>query len=329
MVKNNSEKKEYGCVFCGQPLSNSILSNIIANGLVCNVSECPECKISMTHPFPSDEEINSLYSSENYRTSDGTRFNFFVEYLIYLASLLKKRAIEKYVHLGKILDIGCGRGLFLDIMRRGGWDVVGVELNKETASYAKNAYGINVYTGNIIDQSLPSESFDVVNICAVLEHLKEPNALLSEARRLLKKEGLLVILVPNIQSFEFKFGGDKWFHLDLPFHLFHFSENSLINLLRKKGFSLKRVKRFHLEYGPFGWLQTLFNLSKIRFNLFYDLLKSGNLRDKNGVFDYMGILVTLALLPIYLPISLLFSIAEPMIFKRSGVCTFYLSKDKP
>ena len=82
--------------------------------------------------------------------------------------MIKRKRIEKYARKGKILDIGCGRGLFLDIMRRGGWEVEGSELNNETASYAKQVYDLKVHAGGIAEQSLASESFEVINICGVL-----------------------------------------------------------------------------------------------------------------------------------------------------------------
>ena len=327
MIKN---EKIPICVFCGRPLSISILRNISANGMICNVSECVECQIAMLHPFPTDKEISDLYSTGSYRTDGGTRFNFLIEYLIYLGSVIKRKRIEKYARKGKILDIGCGRGLFLDIMRRGGWEVEGSELNKETASYAEKVYGLKVHAGGIAEQSLAPESFEVINICGVLEHLKDPNTAISECHKLLKKNGLLVILVQNIRSFEFKLGKENWFHLDLPFHLFQFTEEGMVDILQKKGFKIKKVKRFHLEYSPFGWLQTLLNLSKIKFNLFYDLLKSGSLGGggKEEV-NPKDILATLLLLPIYFPLAFAFSILEPILFRRGGIIQVYATKKNP
>jgi len=328
-MKQNNDNSEPDCIFCGKPLGVPFLKDIHKHGMAINVSECPECQISMVHPFPSDEEIDNLYSTGNYRTDEGTRFNFLIEYLIYLGSVVKRKRIEKFTPAGKILDVGCGRGSFLEIMRRGGWDAVGSELNKETASYAEQVYDLKVHTGDLIDQNLAPESFDAVNICGVLEHVKNPDAILSKVHRLLKSEGLLVVLVPDIRSFEFQLGRENWFHLDLPFHLFHFTEKGLGRLLRKKGFKINKIKRFHLEYSPFGWLQTLLNVSKIRFNLFYDLLKSGSLRgEKVGSIDFTGIIATLLLLPVYFPLSLLFSILEPVLFKRGGIIQIYASKEE-
>ncbi|MFT4579041.1 MAG: SAM-dependent methyltransferase [Nitrospinales bacterium] len=328
-MNENNEIVKPVCVFCGNPLSVPLLRNISANEIICNLSECADCEIGMVHPLPSDQKLSDLYSTGNYRTDGGTRFNFLIEYLIYLGSVVKRRRIEKYSRKGKILDVGCGRGLFMDIMRQGGWEVEGSELNKETASYAEQVYGLKVYPGKITDHSLAPENFDAINVCGVLEHLKEPDEVLTECHKLLKNDGLLVVLVPDIRSFEFKLGKENWFHLDLPFHLFHFSEKGLVQLLQKKGFKVKRIKRFHLEYSPFGWLQTLLNLSKIKFNLFYDLLKSGNLRgEKMGEVKSKDIFATLILLPIYFPLAFIFSILEPILFRRGGIIQIYASKEK-
>jgi hypothetical protein len=84
-----------------------------------------------------------------------------------------------------------------------------------------------------------------------------------------------------------------------------------------------------LEYSIFGWLQTLLNFSKVRFNLLYDMLKSGSLRgDNTDQINVFGIIATLLLLPIYFPLALSFSILEPILFKRGGIIQVYASKEK-
>ena len=133
-MSNNSSSPE--CAFCGRGLTVPILKNIPKNGSVYDVSECADCEIAMIHPLPSDAELTRLYSCGNYRTDEGKRFGPLIETLILFSRILKRRSINRFVKPGKILDIGCGRGLFLDVMRRGGWKTIGTELNKETASYA-------------------------------------------------------------------------------------------------------------------------------------------------------------------------------------------------
>jgi len=94
------------CTFCGKKLFVSALKNIAKSGIAYNVSECSECEIAITHPFPSEEELTRLYACGNYRTNKGKRFGPIIESLILLGRILKRGNINKYVKPGKILDIG-------------------------------------------------------------------------------------------------------------------------------------------------------------------------------------------------------------------------------
>ena len=206
--------------------------------------------------------------------------------------------------------------------------MLGTELSKETASYAVEAYSLKVLTGDLVKHQLPGESLDAININQVLEHLKNPAEVLIECRRLLRRGGLLVISVPDFQSLQFTVGKENWFLLDLPCHLFHFTEKGLKDLLKKNGFHIRRVKRFNREYSPFGWLQTLLNVSGIRFNLLYDLLKAEELRGEDiESIKPSGIIATLLLLPIYFPLALVLSVAEPVVWRKSGSIEIYSVKD--
>lgn len=315
------------CTFCKKKLTTYVLENILINKNFYNLYKCDQCKIGMLHPFPSEEELTKLYSCGNYRTKTGKRFGSTIEFLIYLGRLRKRRRISQFVKVGKILDIGCGRGLFLDVMRRGGWDPIGTELNEKTAFYAFKTYGLKVLHGDITQHKLLSQSLDAININQVLEHLKNPDQVIEESYRLLRKGGMLIISVPDLGSPQFAIGKKNWFLLDLPFHLFHFTEEGLENLLRKNKFKIKHIKRFSLEISPFGWLQTLLNISGIRFNLLYDLLKAPELKDAAMETNQVkGIIATFLLLPIYFPLALVLSIFESSILKRGGSVEIYAEK---
>ena len=323
----NEKKFRPHCIFCKKELTICIFKNVLINKNSYNLSECSKCKIGMLHPFPSEEELAKLYSCGNYRTDTGKRFGLAIEFLIYLGRLRKRRRINQFIKTGKILDIGCGRGLFLDVMRRGGWDTLGTEFNEETASYAMKTYGLKIFPGDIARHKLPTESIDVININQVLEHLKNPNKVIQESCRLLKNGGILIISVPDLRSPQFAIGKGKWFLLDLPFHLFHFTEEGLCELLSKNEFKVKYIKRFSLEISPFGWLQTLLNISGIRFNLLYDLLKSHELKDETmEAISLRGKFATFLLIPIYFPLALILSVLEPLIWKRGGSIEIYAEK---
>lgn len=239
---------------------------------------------------------------------------------------MRKKRVNRLVKKGRILDIGCGRGLFLDIMKRDGWAVTGAEFNKETASYASEVYGIKVITESSID-TLYDESFDVITINHVLEHSQRPAELISECKRLLKRGGLLVIAIPNIFSLQASLGNKVWFHLDLPFHINHFSEKGLSLLLNKYSFRILKSRQFDLEYNPFGWLQTLLNLSGIKENLLYNLLKSSHSRSNELInTSKRDLVLTLLLLPVYFPLSFILAVFESLL-KRGGTTEVYAVKE--
>ena len=326
MNKNSSPD----CIFCEKELTIAVLKNISKNESSYDIYECDKCAIAMLHPFPTDEELKKLYSCGNYRTGAGKRFGFLIEFLIHLERIRKRRRIHQFIKPGKILDIGCGRGLFLDVMRRGGWNTIGTELNEETASYAIKNYDSKIFTGDIIQHKLPAESLDAVNINKVLEHLKNPHKVIEESHRLLRKGGILIISVLGLRSPQFTIGKENWFLLDLPYHLFHFTEEGLSKVLKKNKFEIKNIKRCSVEICPFGWLQTLLNISGIRFNLLYDLLKSSELKaGEMAPIGPGGIIATLLLLPIYFPLALTLSVLEPLIWKRGGSIEVYAQKIVP
>ena len=298
------------------------------DGKTYDVYFCKKCVIGVTIPMPTLKELAGLYSSESYRTTSGVKFNKLLEHLIYLFRLRRKRRIEKYITKGRILDIGCGRGLFLTFMRNDGWEVTGTEFNGETASYASRDYGIDVKTGRPSNWGFPDESFDVITINHALEHVQNPAEIFSSCRRLLRKGGLLVIAVPNISSLQSAAGKRAWFHLDIPYHLYHFSEEGLVGLLKKSSFYISRIRRFDLEYSPFGWIQTLLNLSGIRYNLFYNLLKNPELRKSEfAKARRADVMLSFILLPLYVPLSFVLSLFESLILKRGGAIEVYAVKE--
>jgi len=316
------------CAFCNAPLTMKLQGGPERDDKAYDVYFCTTCAIGVTIPMPSLAELDGLYASDSYRTAAGLRFNKLLERLIYLFRLGRKRRIEQYIKKGRILDIGCGRGLFLSIMRAGGWDVAGTEVNEETAMNASRAYNLDVKSGVPSEWGFPDESFDVITLHHALEHIQDPGEMIGTCSRLLKKGGLLVIAVPNIASLQAAAGKKAWFHLDVPYHLYHFSEAGLARLLKKHSFPIARIRRFDIEQGPFGWIQTLLNRSGIRRNLFYNLLKNPALRKRElAEATKADVVYTLMLLPLYVPLSFVLSLIESFLLKRGGAIEIYAKKN--
>lgn len=175
---------------------------------------------------------------------------------------------------GRLLDIGCATGTFLYSMRRVGWEAFGVETSKNACLYAREARKLDVIHGDLLQAKYDSEYFDVVNMSHVLEHF--PNALdeLKETHRILKKDGILVIKLPNLSKLEMSIFGRYWYAWDLPRHRLHFSVKTLRNLLEMANFRIAMVDyttdtnnfigscRYYLEEKGFPkYLTNFFNIN--------------------------------------------------------------------
>jgi SAM-dependent methyltransferase len=223
------------------------------------------------------------------------------------------------IRTGRIFDMGCGRGSFLKIMKQDGWAVQGLELNKALAESIQAAHQIPVLSGDLLKAKLPPGSFEVITISHVLEHVRRPRQIIEECYRLLRPGGLLVISIPHIGSLQSRLGGRVWFHLDVPNHLHHFTEKGLLDLVTKIGLQPVSVRRIDIEYGLYGWIQTMLNLLPIRTNALYDILKHRQLKGQGakrpGLLD---LIVSLSMIPLVVPLSFVLLVVEALL-RRSGV----------
>lgn len=164
------------------------------------------------------------------------------------------RLIGSYRPPGRLLDVGCATGTFLSLARAEGWEVSGVDISAYASSRARARLGGAVHTGELADAGFPDSHFDVVTLWDVVEHLKHPREVLSEVHRILAADGILFLDTPNeealIRRVAFMlhrmFGGrvaypaSKLYH---AFHLYYFSEKTLLRLLAESGFEVVRVER--------------------------------------------------------------------------------------
>jgi 2-polyprenyl-3-methyl-5-hydroxy-6-metoxy-1,4-benzoquinol methylase len=135
----------------------------------------------------------------------------------------------------RLLDVGCGNGIFAARMRDLGWTVSGVEPDADAAALARDAFGLDVHTGTLEDARLPAAGYDAVTLNHVIEHVPDPQATLLECRRVLRPGGRLVIITPNIASLGRRLFSEDWMHWDVPRHRFLFSCASLDALVRGAG----------------------------------------------------------------------------------------------
>lgn len=204
------------------------------------VVQCKSCGLVYVNPRPENETLKHLYDEYHQRNgkvvSDWAKLmgKNFKEILLFLNKSLPGK--------GKLLDIGCGYGHFIEIMKRQGWSVYGIDLSHKVLLYAKEK-GLDVLETSIDDVSFPDEYFDVVTAFYVLEHVTNPLQVLKNIYKMLKPCGILVLRVPHTTpiirflSF-FRIKNNLY---DIPYHLFDYSPQTITHLLKKSGFSTVRV----------------------------------------------------------------------------------------
>jgi 2-polyprenyl-3-methyl-5-hydroxy-6-metoxy-1,4-benzoquinol methylase len=148
----------------------------------------------------------------------------------------------------RLLDIGCGGATLLGILRKHGFEVLGFDASPEAAAIANADHGVQVVTGaRLQDADFSNAAFDVVTLFHVMEHVPDPHALLAEVRRILRAGGRLILQVPNIESWQFRLFGVRWYGLDIPRHVINYSGKSMQQLLSVSGFRARRVRHFNLR----------------------------------------------------------------------------------
>ncbi len=143
---------------------------------------------------------------------------------------------------GRIIDIGCSLGLFLNIAGSFGFEPYGIDINKINLNKAKRMFDINVLPDNFLENEKFNNFFDVATMWDVLEHLPDPIEFLSRLSLKIKRGGLLVVQCPNMESYEFLKFGDSWNWLSPGDHLQFFTPKTLIRVLSKSGFHPIKVK---------------------------------------------------------------------------------------
>lgn len=192
---------------------------------------CKACSLIYTVNF-GYEAIS--YVEDDYFIQKNQYVSRWDEFCNIFESLLDK--IIRFKKGGRLLDVGAGVGTLMYVASQKGFKVEGVEVSTWASTFAKEEKGLNVVAGTLEDAQLETASFDVVVVNHVLEHVNNPLAMLAEIRRILKKDGLLVIGVPNIGSIMARLRGDRWASLRPKEHIWHFTPTTLKRLTSQAGF---------------------------------------------------------------------------------------------
>ncbi|MFN0275453.1 MAG: class I SAM-dependent methyltransferase [Chitinophagales bacterium] len=154
--------------------------------------------------------------------------------------LLRFDLIKKYKKQGKVFDLGAGWGHFLLAGKQLGYDVYGIELSEQPALYAKNELGLPIDRLDFFAMN-DAKKFDIITLWDVLEHIDEADKVIEKCNTLLAEDGLIVIQVPQIDSFMSKRFKETWKMVSLD-HVNYFSSKTLPRLLKAKGFEVQEMR---------------------------------------------------------------------------------------
>ncbi len=242
-------EKLSSCLVCGSTELSKELTcqDFVASGESFDLKRCKQCSFLFTNPRPTVSEIGPYYQSDRYVSHAGNKQKFSFIYKIYdivrdFSINRKLSLIKKYHRSGKLMDLGCGLGYFLNGVKKDRtFDAVGVDVSEDAITYVKNRFGIAVKKESELD-ALPEGSFDVITQWHVLEHVHLLNERMVQLKKLLHPDGTLFIAVPNSASWDANHYKSFWDGYDVPRHLYHFNRTSFGWLMNKHGFKVVKTK---------------------------------------------------------------------------------------
>lgn len=228
-----------------------------------DIYKCSSCSVCYTFPFPSTELLTSIYSGKYWlrgkKANSPGNLTGVVQSFNRARLAAMVRPLAKRLKPGdRILEVGCGSGQLAIYLRQSGFDVEVTDISEGILSEIAKHHNIHGYCGDLNEISFDGALYNSVIFNNVLEHLEDPENNLKIASKILKQDGLIFIEVPNIDSFQFKLFRQKWFPLQLPQHLFHFSPDSLQIITQNTDLEKIWLSTFSPRVSAAGYVASLF-----------------------------------------------------------------------
>jgi len=216
---------------------------------------CDRCHCFFIDPPPEGEELAGFYPALYWWRSSSSL-------LRKLEGVYRRMALRDHVAFiakaaevlpmggspARLLDVGCGSGTLLGLLKRRGLQVLGFDSSGEASEIARVESDVDVIVGSRLqDAGFASGAFDLVTLFHVVEHVPDPRAVLAEVRRILHPNGRIVLQIPNIESWQARLCGARWYGLDVPRHVINYSNQSIGRLLADSGFRVCRTRHFNLR----------------------------------------------------------------------------------
>jgi 2-polyprenyl-3-methyl-5-hydroxy-6-metoxy-1,4-benzoquinol methylase len=239
----------------------------------------------VTYPQPSLENLGKYYESVDYISHTDSKRSLFEKAYHFVKSIALKNKLNLINSLqpakGRILDIGAGTGDFLSVAKKNGWQTIGVEPSDKAKAIA-----LKKEVSFVEDTAeLEKQSFDVITMWHVLEHVPNLDNQIKELKRLLKPNGSLIVAVPNFKSFDAKYYGAFWAAYDVPIHFWHFSKKAIKALFEKEEMELEKVLPMKFDSFYVSLLSEKYKFGKMNFIKAFFIGLQSNLKAKRN-FEY-------------------------------------------
>lgn len=240
---STSKDLEYpACPICGPEAKQLSLHRFG----VYHIIKCASCGLVFLSPRLTEKAILTLYSNQEYYISEvsGQGYDEYLDVRHNWIKTFNRRLdqVAKYQQKGKVLDIGCGPGFFLEAAQAKGYEVYGLDPSDYIVKVARKKFGIKVQKGVIETADYPIESFDLITAFDTFEHVYHPSEWLKAVHRVLKKGGHLAITTPNPESVLSKISGRNWVSYKLPEHVYYWAPRTIRQMLRDD-WEVKEISR--------------------------------------------------------------------------------------
>jgi 2-polyprenyl-3-methyl-5-hydroxy-6-metoxy-1,4-benzoquinol methylase len=280
----------YLCEQKGETLYEGLIDRLFGAPGNWNLKRCsaPQCGLIWLDPMPREEEIGKAYRTyhthadsslspkatlyrkaksiyaRTYYRANGMKPSVWA----YLTALPIRamRSVRDEIDIpmkylatrrGRMLDVGCGNGDLICLGQSFGWEAEGIDVD-EKAIFNARGKGLNVRFGTLAEQAYPDSIFDLITIDNVIEHVHDPIRLLRESCRVLKPDGLLLVLTPNTASTAHTKFGAHWYALQPPTHLMLFGPRNLREVARRAGFNrIELATSLRMNLGSEGGSQRI------------------------------------------------------------------------
>jgi len=244
--------------------------------------KCDCCGLVFMYPLPSDDILARAYDTSYYGEGDTEKFKSSLV-VKFIDRMSKRRAVRFASHLNaraRIMDVGCGNGRFLEHLHglKKNYDLNGIEVNAKAALRASERLSSKAWIHTVTDLEtfFGRNAFNGISYIHVFEHIDNPRETMDQLETVVRTDGIVMIVIPNVESRQAKRFGSHWLHLDPPRHIHFYPPELLCSEMEKRGFVLISEKYSDPEQNPYGAVQSLLNRMLKKRDVLFERLKGNH-----------------------------------------------------